>query len=171
MTELTTERLELRRWREEDLDEYAAIAADPEVTRYLGAGGPLDRAGAWRQIALFMGHREMRGWTTSAVIERRSGRLIGRGGLWEPAGWPGLEVGWILARSVWGRGYATELGRAVRDYAFIDLGRSHLISVIQPANLASIRVAEKIGATYEYDEVINGVGCVIYGQPAPTSRE
>ncbi len=55
MTELTTERLELRQWREDDLDDYASIAADPEVTRYLGAGGPLDRAGAWRQIACSWG--------------------------------------------------------------------------------------------------------------------
>ena len=64
MTELTTNRLELRRWRETDLDEHAAMIADPEVNRY--AGGPTDRASAWRQIAIFMGHRELRGWTSSA---------------------------------------------------------------------------------------------------------
>src|SRR6185437_13890573 len=101
--------------RADDLDEYAPIVADPEVSHYLGA--VVDRVTAWRQIAIFIGHRELRGWTSSAVIERATGRLIGRGGLWQPEGWPGLEVGWILARSVWGRGYATELGRAVRDHA------------------------------------------------------
>jgi RimJ/RimL family protein N-acetyltransferase len=82
VTELSTERLELRRWLEGDLDEYARIAADPEVSRYIG--GPHDRATAWRQIAIFIGHRELRGWTTSAVVERASGRLVGRGGLWQP---------------------------------------------------------------------------------------
>ena len=90
VTELTTTRLELRRWREDDLDEYAALIADPEVIRYVG--GPTDRASAWRQMANFIGHRELRGWTNSAVVERSSGRLLGRSGLWQPEGWwPGIE--------------------------------------------------------------------------------
>jgi RimJ/RimL family protein N-acetyltransferase len=165
MTELITERLELRRWRESDLDEYAAMAADPEVTRYLG-GSPMDRPAVWRQIAMFIGHRELRGWTSSAVVERESGRLVGRGGLWQPEGWPGVEVGWIFSRSAWGHGYATELGRAVRDHAFGDLGVRHLVSVIHPDNAASIHVAEKIGSTFEREEDINGLRCLIYGQVA-----
>jgi RimJ/RimL family protein N-acetyltransferase len=163
MTELTTERLELRRWREDDLDEYAAITADPDVVRYLG-GTTFDRVAAWRQIALFIGHRELRGWTSSAVVERSSGRLIGRGGLWQPEGWPGVEVGWILGRAAWGHGYATELGQAVRDYAFGSLGVAHLISVIHPDNAASIRVAEKIGSTFEGEFDLNGQRCLLYGQ-------
>ncbi|MBO0881638.1 MAG: GNAT family N-acetyltransferase [Mycobacterium sp.] len=164
MTELVTERLELRRWREEDLDAYAELAADPDVTRYLG--GPFDRATAWRQIAIFIGHRELRGWTNSAVVERSSGRLIGRGGLWQPEGWPGLEVGWVLRRNSWGCGYATELGRAVRDHAFAALRAPHLISVIHRDNARSIRVAEKIGSTFERIYELNGTPCVIYGQTA-----
>ena len=98
MTDLLTERLELRRWRADDVDPYAAIVADPEVMRYM-RGEPGDRAAAWREIALFMGHRELRGWSQAAVVERASGPLIGRGGLWQPEGWPGLEVGWVLERS------------------------------------------------------------------------
>jgi RimJ/RimL family protein N-acetyltransferase len=163
MTELTTERLELRRWREDDLDEYAAMTADPDVVRYLG-GATFDRVAAWRQIALFIGHRELRGWTSSAVVERSSGRLIGRGGLWQPEGWPGVEVGWILGRAAWGQGYATELGQAVRDYAFGSLGVAQLISVIHPDNAASIRVAEKIGSTFEGEFDLNGQRCLLYGQ-------
>lgn len=159
-----TERLQLRRWQEDDLGEWAAIIADPEVTRYIG--GPLDRATAWRQIAIFIGHRELRGWTSSAVVQRASGRLLGRGGLWQPEGWPGLEVVWTLARSAWGRGYATELGRAVRDHAFGALRMPHLISVIHRDNVASIRVAQKIGATFEREHELNGSPCLIYGQAA-----
>ena len=83
---------------EEDLDAYAAIVADPEVMRHLG--GPSDRATAWRQIAIFMGHRQMRGWTSAPVVERATGRLVGRAGLWQAEGWPGPEVGWLLDRSV-----------------------------------------------------------------------
>jgi RimJ/RimL family protein N-acetyltransferase len=164
VTELITERLELRRWREADLDAYAKIIADPDVTRYLG--GPMDRPTAWRQIAIFIGHREMRGWTNSAVVERASGRLIGRAGLWQPEGWPGLEIGWVLDRRAWGHGYATELGHAVRDYAFGELGVPHLISLIDPDNAASIRVAEKIGARYEGKHDLNGSPHLIYGQAA-----
>jgi RimJ/RimL family protein N-acetyltransferase len=164
VTELVTDRLELRRWREEDLDDYAQVAADPEVACYVG--GPFDRATAWRQIAVFIGHRELRGWTSSAVVERSSGQLIGRGGLWQPEGWPGLEVGWILGRSAWGSGYATELGRAVRDYAFSVLHIPHLISVIHPENAASIRVAEKIGSTFEREYDLSGTPHLIYGQAA-----
>jgi RimJ/RimL family protein N-acetyltransferase len=167
--ELLTARLELRRWREDDLDDYAAIAADREVTRYLG-GVPMDRVAAWRQIAMFIGHRELRGWTSSAVVERSTGQLVGRGGLWQPEGWPGVEVGWIFGRSAWGHGYATELGLAARDYAFGELGVGHLVSVIHPDNGASIRVAEKIGSTFERTENINGIACVIYGQSAPAAN-
>lgn len=166
MTELVTERLELRPWREEDLDAYAAIVGDPEVTRYLG-GTPEDRAAAWRAIALFVGHRALRGWTQSAVVERATGRLVGRGGLWEPEGWPGLEVGWMLSRAAWGRGYASELGRGVRDHAFGALGARHLISIIHRDNVRSIRVAEAIGHAYERDLEVRGLPCVVYGQTAP----
>jgi len=167
VTELITDRLQLRRWDEADLDQYAPIVADPRVARYLG--GLQDRATAWRQIAIFMGHREMRGWTNSAVIERETGRLIGRAGLYRPEGWPGTEVGWILARSAWGRGYATELGRAIRGHAFGALGIWHLISLIEPANIASIRVAEKIGSTLEGEYELNGTAMLVYGQRAPAA--
>lgn len=163
MTELVTERLELRRWTEDDLDPYAEMMRDPEVTEFLG--GPMDRAAAWRQIALFMGHRELRGWSQSALVERDTGRLVGRGGLWRPQGWPGLEVGWTLARDVWGRGYASELGRAVRDAAAASTGEDHLISLIRPENIASIRVAEAIGSRHERDIEFDGRPCAIYGQP------
>jgi RimJ/RimL family protein N-acetyltransferase len=165
VTELSTQRLELRRWREGDLDEYAQIAADPEVARYIG--GPQDRATAWRQIAIFIGHRELRGWTTSAVVERASERLVGRAGLWQPEGGLGAELVWTLARDTWGRGYATELGEAVRDHAFRELAIPHLIASIHPGNAASIRVAEKIGATFEREHDVNGEQWLIYGSAAP----
>ena len=166
VTELTTDRLELRRWRESDLDEHAAMIADPEVNRYVG--GPTDRASAWRQIALFIGHRELRGWTSSVVVERQSGRMVGRAGLWQPEGYPDPEVGWILKPSVWNQGYATEIGLAVRDYAFGTLGLPHLISLIDPDNHASIRVAQKMGASLEGEHDLNGSRHLIYGQFAPS---
>ena len=70
---------------------------------------------------------------------------MGRIGLWNPKGWPGLEVGWLLARSRWGEGLATEGGRRALAWAFDMLAADHVISLIRPENVASIRVAEKLG--------------------------
>jgi RimJ/RimL family protein N-acetyltransferase len=103
---LETERLLLRPLAEADLDDYAAMLADPEVVEFLGTA-PADRADAWRHLALLLGHGVLRGWTNNAVVEKATGRFLGRCGLWQPEGWPGLEVGWALARPAWGHGYAT----------------------------------------------------------------
>ena len=106
--ELETDRLKLRMWRESDLDAYAAMSADPMVMRYLGAGAVMTRAEAWRSMAFFIGHWQMRGYGHWAVEEKATGRMIGRIGFLNPEGWPGFEIGWTLARDAWGKGYATE---------------------------------------------------------------
>jgi RimJ/RimL family protein N-acetyltransferase len=162
---LETERLVLRSLTDDDLDAFAAIVADPEVQRFMS--GPMDRAQAWRQLALFRGHEALRGWSQNAVVERETGRLVGRAGLWRPEGWPGLEVGWVLARDVWGRGYATEAGVAWRDWAFDVLGADDLISVIHPENAASVRVAERIGHSYRETRWVFNGDFLIYGQTSP----
>jgi RimJ/RimL family protein N-acetyltransferase len=142
---LQTERLLLREWREDDLDAYAAMYADPEVTRFLG--GPLTREQAWRQIALHIGHWQLRGYGQWVLERREDGRFIGRAGLWRPEGWPGLEVGWTLRRDAWGAGYATEAARAAMRWARETLGAGALISLIAPANEASAHVARRLGMT------------------------
>ncbi len=146
---LTTKRLLLRAFVDDDLDAFAAITADPEVNRYLGDGKPLDRASAWRSMATILGHWQLRGYGTWALVERAGGQLVGRAGLHNPEGWPGLEVGWLVARDRWGQGLATEAGRAALDYAFDVVGADHVLSVIDPGNAASIRVAERLGETFE----------------------
>ena len=147
--ELVTERLLLRGLEPSDLDAYAEICADPEVRRYLGDGSPLDRPGAWREMAVLLGHWCLRGFGQWAVVERGSGELVGRAGLWQPEGWPGLEVGWVLRRSHWGLGLATEAAWAALGHAFETLGAQRLISLIRPDNERSIRVAERLGERYE----------------------
>ena len=146
--ELDTERLRLRAPRLDDLDGYARMYADPDVMRFLENGVPLDRAAAFRSMATHLGHWYLRGYGQWTLEERATGTFVGRAGLWQPEGWPGLEVGWTLARESWGRGYATEAGRAALDYAFNVLGADEVISVIRPDNTASIRVAERLGETY-----------------------
>jgi RimJ/RimL family protein N-acetyltransferase len=66
-------------------------------------------------------------------------------GFLNPEGWPGFELGWTLRRSFWGNGFATEGARAALDFAFTQLRQPHVISLIQPENAASIRVAERLG--------------------------
>jgi RimJ/RimL family protein N-acetyltransferase len=160
---LETERLRLRSFREADLDAYAAICADPEVMRYLGDGRALSRADAWRQMALIIGHWTLRGYGLWAVEERATGALVGRLGFFKPEGWPGFELGWMLRRASWGRGYATEgAGRAL-PHAFTEMGRDHLISLIRPDNRASIRVAERLGERLERRTDLFGQEALVYG--------
>ena len=159
---LVTDRLVLRAFRDSDLDAYAAMVADPAVSRYLGRGEVLDRVGAWYQMAMFAGHLALRGYGLWAAEEKGSGVLVGRIGLWNPEGWPGLEVGWMLAPPFWGRGLATEGGRAALDFAFTHLGVEEVISVINPDNTASIRVAERLGETYARSMTLHGCPAAVY---------
>jgi RimJ/RimL family protein N-acetyltransferase len=167
MVTLETEGLLLRPFREQDLDAYARICADAEVMRFLGDGRTLSRAEAWRQMAFFLGHWRLRGYGLWAAVLKETGALVGRIGLHNPEGWPGLEVGWVLDRAVWGRGLATEGGRAALDYAFTALKADHVISVIQPGNARSIRVAERLGERFERRDAPNGIEVSVYGIRRP----
>ena len=158
---METERLVLRMFRESDTDAYAEMVADPEVMRFLG-GKPLPRAEAWRNMAMLLGHWHLRGYGFWAVEEKASGDLVGRVGCWQPEGWPGLEVGWTLRRRSWGRGYATEAARASINYAFDELGQMRVISLIDPNNVNSIRVAERLGEKPEGEWEIAGTKVTIY---------
>src|SRR5262245_8778641 len=161
MPALQTERLVLRTFREADLDAYARICADPDVVRYVGQ--PFSRAEAWLHIATMLGHWQLRGYGMWAVEERSSGALIGRIGFYEPEGWPGMELGWMLARSHWGRGLATEGARAALAFAFEVLRKSHVISLIRAENVASIRIAAKLGERLEGRSRALGGEALVYG--------
>ncbi|HEY0514213.1 MAG TPA: GNAT family N-acetyltransferase [Thermoanaerobaculia bacterium] len=143
---LETERLRLRSFHRSDLEDYAALRADPEVLRYLGGGPePWDRGRSWRHMAFLMGHWQLGGAGMWAVEHRETAAFLGIVGFAAPDGWPGFELGWTLARRWWGNGYATEGARAALAYAFTILKKDRVISLIHPENRASIRVAERIG--------------------------
>jgi RimJ/RimL family protein N-acetyltransferase len=163
MTTLETDRLTLRMFREDDFEQYARICADAEVTRYLGESKPLARWEAWRQMAMIIGHWHLRGYGLWAVEEKTTGHLLGRIGFFNPEGWPGFELGWVLDRESWGKGYATEGARRALDYAFTEMGRDRVISVIHPDNHASIRVAQRIGEKLETRSELFGHDVLIYG--------
>ncbi|MDY7013367.1 MAG: GNAT family N-acetyltransferase [Cyanobacteriota bacterium] len=163
MIALKTERLILRMFREEDFNDYAEIFGDPEIARYLGDGQPLSRFAAWRSLAATLGHWQLRGYGMWAIEERQSGALVGRVGFFYPEGWPGFELGWVLNRPYWGRGYATEGAKAALNYGFGELGREHTISLIRPENFKSIQVAERLGEKREGKTIIFGQEALIYG--------
>src|SRR5262249_7614023 len=134
---LETERLTLRMFRQDDFDAYAAMCADAEVMRYLGDGKTLDRQSAWRQMAMILGHWQLRGDGLFALEEKTTSALVGRAGIFEPDGWPGFELGWMLRRQSWGKGYATEAARRVLRHAFTEMKRERVISLIREGNAPS----------------------------------
>jgi RimJ/RimL family protein N-acetyltransferase len=143
---LDTERLLLRGFRPDDFEAWASFCADPEVVRYLW-GEPQPRADAWRAMAMTLGHWTLRGYGMWAVERKSDGAFIGRVGMINPEGWPGLEVGWTLGRPYWGRGYATEAAKASMRYAFLTQPVDRIISCIDPDNRASQAVALRLGET------------------------
>lgn len=142
---IETERLILRPPRAEDFDAYAAKMADAEATRF--TGGEQVRAVAWRGFLASAGAWMIQGFSMFSVIEKASGRWLGRLGPWYPEGWPGTEVGWGLVRDAWGKGYAYEGSVAAIDWAFANLGWSEVIHSIHPDNHASQALAKRLGST------------------------
>jgi len=152
---IETARLILRPPVANDFQDYAALGADPEVMRFLSAtGAPMNRFEAWRGFAAQVGHWRIRGFGMFTVRERATGAFVGRIGPWFPEGWPELEVGWTLRSNYWGRGYATEAARASVEYAFTRLDSRHVISLIDPDNTRSIRVAERVGERLECETTL-----------------
>ena len=144
---IETDRLILRPTRPQDFEGWAALMGDEENSRHIG--GPQSRAVAWRGFLSMAGAWAMQGYGMFSVVEKASGRWIGRLGPWCPEGWPGTEVGWGLLRETWGRGYATEGSAAAIDWAFGHLGWTGVIHTIAPDNLASQRVARRLGSSLQ----------------------
>ena len=160
---LETDRLLMRWFRESDFEQHSRICTDPEVMRFLNDGRPMTTIEIWRQIAYFIGHWHLLNYGIWAVEEKSSGKLVGRIGFMNPRGWPGFELGWTLARDSWGKGYATEGAARALEYAFTDLDRDHVISLIIPENQGSIKVAERLGETVEGRTELMGKETLVYG--------
>ena len=153
--EIVTERLLLRAFKEDDLKAYSEMCADVETMKYIGKGKPLSTEESWRSMAFILGHWLLRGYGLWAVEEKDSGHFIGRVGLFYPEGWPGIEVGWTLVRSFWGRGYATEAAESALKWGFANTQVQELISLIIPENQASIKVSQRLGQTFSKQVVVH----------------
>jgi RimJ/RimL family protein N-acetyltransferase len=155
--ELETERLRLRQWRAEDVQALMEIYARPEVEEQLG---PYDLAETGAQIDRFARQWREEGFSHWAAEDAATGTLIGRIGLLRHHDWPEskspVEVGWTLHPDQWGRGLATEGGRAAMQCWFDLLLDPQLISITRPANTRSRAVMERLGLTLRGSTVWRG---------------
>jgi RimJ/RimL family protein N-acetyltransferase len=159
---LETDRLVLRAWRPADREPFAALNADAEVMRFIGGGRTYTRAQSDDLLDHIEAHWRANGYGLWCAAPREDpDGCLGFIGLsipaFLPAVLPAVEVGWRLARHAWGRGLATEGARAALAHAFGTLGLARVLSIIEPANVRSVRVAEKLGMRRGAD-VLHPVG-------------
>jgi RimJ/RimL family protein N-acetyltransferase len=163
---LETSRLVLRAHRLDDFDAYAAMWSDPDVTRMVTPGRPLDRPEAWQRFMWFPGHWVFMGYGFWAVEEKATGALLGEVGFVDLKrdyderlnGVP--EMGWVFARSAQGKGYATEAALACVAWGKGHFGPIRVVAAVNAQNRASIRVAEKCGFTECLRKDFNGRSAV-----------
>src|SRR3984885_1763934 len=148
-----TARLILRMWREADIEPNTAMLADPDSGRFITADGkPItDAFVGWRNAAIMAGHWALHGVGMFAVEEKSTGTFVGRVGPWFPPGWPAFEVGWGIASEFRGKGYALEAARASIDWSFATFDIDRIVHCIDRENAASQAVAQRLGATKEYE--------------------
>lgn len=146
---IETERLLLRPLKKSDADPLARIWSDPNVTRYMG--GSRDFNEVCETFEADANSSSQTDFDLWPVVEKASGQVVGHCGLIdkEVEGEGEFELVYVFDTSVWGKGYATEAASAVRDYAFEQLGLQRIIALIDPENIASERVASKVGMQFE----------------------
>jgi len=145
---LTTDRLLLRPLSSDDFDDLAALHAEESFWKYpFGRGWTADETAGF--LERMRARYETEAFAVCAVVEREGGRLAGCAGLAAPTFLPeilpAIEVGWRLGREFWGRGYATEAGRAWVDYGFGEGGLDEIVSIYEPENAASGAVMGRLG--------------------------
>jgi len=169
--QLETNRLILRTFQEKDWKDLFDYYGD-EVCMTFTAKRALTDWETWRMVATMVGHWELRNFGPYAVVEKETKKVLGPVGLWYPLEWPEPEIKWGLARHAWGRGYAREAAEAVRKMASEHVPEYHLISLIDPKNTASIKVATSIGASFEKTIVFrNGMDVGVYRHLAVGSSQ
>lgn len=148
---LHTERLLLRRWTDADREPFARLNADPEVARYLA--GPMTRVDSDRLVDRIEADFDADGFGLWAVEVSDRGQFIGYTGLSRPRFTahftPAVEVGWRMARSAWGHGYATEAAGAALGHGFGPAGLGEIVSFTTRANLRSRAVMERLSMTHD----------------------
>ncbi|QDQ27119.1 GNAT family N-acetyltransferase [Chitinimonas arctica] len=153
---LDTPRLQLIGPDESHLDGYAAMYGDAESMQHIRGGQTFDRSGSWLKIATHVGHWQLRGYGFWSVREKASGEIVGQAGLMYPADNPALEIGWLVERRHWGKGYASEAAQAALDHAFQVVRAERVMAQIAPANTASRALARKLGMREDVERAAGG---------------
>lgn len=166
-TALQTDRIHLRQYTKQDLDDLAEMFADEETMRYYPRPKTKDECASWIEWNLKL--YEEHGFGLWVMESRKTGDFLGDCGLTPQTveGVTDIEVGWHTRRACWNQGLATEAALACRDLGFATFGLTRLISIIDPENIASRRVAEKIGMHPERTAVHDDYPCAIYAIERP----
>jgi len=162
MDEIETERLRLRRFTPADLDAVRRIYGDSEVMRYMWDGRARTEEQIRDALAFLMDSWEKSGFGMWAVVQKERDEVIGRCGFFSLDGTPEAEIGYILARAYWGRGYATEAASASLRYGFEQLGLERIVAVTRPDHLVSQQVLRKLGMVFERNAYYYGAEQVCY---------
>ena len=161
---LETKRLILRAPEPQDYPDFKATFASYR-SRFMG--GPLNAYETWMLYAAEIGHWEIRGFGMWMVHLRDTDETVGMAGGWFPAKWPEREIAWIIWPDKAGRGYALEATHAVRRHFYEHQGWDGAVSYIDPKNLDSIRLAERLGCTKDHDAATIDGSDAVYRHPAP----
>ena len=163
---ISTRRLVLRRWREEDIKPFAAVCRDPEVMRHIGSGATRTRAQALASIQTYEREWEEKGYGLFAVERLKDDKFLGLTGLSDPTFlpeiMPAVELGWRFARHSWGSGYATEAAEAALDFGLVKLGIPEIVSIHQVDNHASSRIMQKLGMRFDKETVDPTCGRLVH---------
>lgn len=162
---LSTDRIILRAFREDDAPALAKVHNNAEVMRFISPTGEAEPSlrKAWEYMVLTMGHWLFKGYGKWALIDAKTDELIGRVGYFDgPYEWPGLELGWTIGRDAWGKGFASEAAALALDWGFKTLNTNEIISAIHPDNERSARVADRIGEKFVRMGTIHGGPCRIF---------
>jgi RimJ/RimL family protein N-acetyltransferase len=177
---LETERLLLEPWDGRHRADWRSLCRDPEVTRYIGTGEPLSAERADEVFERALAHWREHGFGWRSALDKASGEWLGFCGLnlvgpgTEDVAEDDVEIGWWIVRRGWGRGYASEGAAALLDEGFERIGLERIVARVQPANVASRRVAEKIGLRFERETTGRfGEPLLVYAlsSPAGPGRE
>ncbi len=161
---IETRRLVLRGPEPQDYPDFKATFASYR-SRFMG--GPLNAYETWMLYAAEIGHWAIRGYGMWMIHERETDETCGMAGGWFPAKWPEREIAWIIWPEKTGKGYALEATHAVRKYLYEKLGWDGAVSYIDPKNLDSIRLAERLGAAKDPNAATIDGNDAVYRHPSP----
>ena len=164
---LETPRLILREYRASDFEPFARHLSDPVSAEFLGV---VDRPTAWRFFCSHVGMWQLYGAGWWSVTLREGGEPAGHVGAFLREGHNGLELGWSIYRPFWGQGLAGEAAATVLDYAFQTRREPQVHALIDPGNIASRRVAERLGLRFDGNTELHGKPVERYVRSATPSE-